>query len=135
MSKHEAMDPNDFHHVSMHRGCRIGWNMENDSNASPRLPQHQGHSGHVMSHLSCLNDNVTLTMSETKSEDVVLGSPQTKLSILVSTMRDEGCSEKLIKDTCNAYVILTSLRSTSDQNAMEELACLEIVALEKLCGC
>ena len=90
VSKHEAMDPNDFHHVSMHRGCKIELNMETGNNATPRLPQNRGHSGHVMSHLSCLNDNVTLTMSETKPEHVVLSSPQTKLSILVSTMRDEG---------------------------------------------
>ena len=46
-------------------------------------------------------------------------------------MRDGGCSEKLIRDTRNANVILNRLKSTSDKSAMEELACLDIVALER----
>ena len=46
-------------------------------------------------------------------------------------MREEGCSEKLIKDTRSAFVILSRLKSTSDPGAMEELAGLSIVALEK----
>ena len=37
----------------------------------------------------------------------------------------------MIKDTRSAFVILSRLKSTSDPGAMEELACLSIVALER----
>ena len=125
------MDPGDFHHVSVTRGYRIDWDSETGSNAAPRLPRNRGHSEHTMSHLSCLDDNVTLSVPDTKPQEVVLGSSETKLSILVSTMVEDGCSERLIKDTRSAFMILSRLKSTSDPGAMKELAGLSIVALEK----
>ena len=97
------MGPGDFHHVSLTRAYTLDWDSETGSNATPRLPQNRGHSGHTMLHLSCLNDNVILSVPDTKPQKVVLGSSETKLSILVSTMRDEGCCEKLIKDTRSAF--------------------------------
>ena len=52
-----------------------------------------------MTHLSCMHDNVILLVPQTKPQDVELGSTETTLSALVSTMRDEKCSEKMIEDT------------------------------------
>ena len=102
---------------------------------TPGLPQCEGHSGYKMSHLSCLDDNATLLVPDTKPQEVVLGSPETKLSTLVSTMREEKCSEKMIKDTRSAFMILSRLKSTTDPDAMEELSVLSIAALDKPCGC
>ena len=89
--------------------------------ATPGLPQSEGHSGYKMSHLSCLDKNVTLLVPDTKPQEVVLGSPETKFSTLVSTMREEKCFEKMIEDTRSAFMILSRLKSTTDPDAMEEL--------------
>ena len=121
MNHHEAIDPSDFHHVSVARGGKIKWNSQPQNNATPGLPQSEGHSGYAMSHLSCLDDNVTLLVPDTKPQEVVLGSSETKLSTLVSTMREEKCSEKFIKETRSAFIILSRLKSTTNPNAMEEL--------------
>ena len=125
------MDPGDFHHVSVARGCRIDWDSRTQNNAIPGLPQSGGHAGYKMSHLSCLDDNVTVLVPDTKPQEVVLGSSKTKLSTLVSTMREEKCSEKMIEDTRSAFMILSRLKSTTDPDAMEELSVLSIDALEK----
>ena len=121
MNNHEAFGPSDFHHASVARGGEIKWSLQTQNNASPGLPQSEGHSGYTMSHLSCLDDNVTLLVPHTKPQEVVLGSPETKLSTLVSTMREEKCSETLIKDTRSAFIILSRLKSTTDPDAMDEL--------------
>ena len=60
-----------------------------------------------------------------------MGSPETKLSTLVSTMREEKCIEKMIEDTRSAFMILSRLKSTTDPDAMDELSVLSIAALEK----
>ena len=46
-------------------------------------------------------------------------------------MREEKCSEKMIKDTRAASIILSRLKSTTDPDAMEELSVLSIAALER----
>ena len=74
-----------------------------------------------MTHLSWLDDNVTLLMPETKPQEVELGSSETKLSTLVSTMREEKCSEKIIEDTRSAFMIMSRLKSPTDSDALEEL--------------
>ena len=84
-----------------------------------------------MTHLSCLDDNVTLLVPETKPQDVELGSTETKLSTLVSTMREEKCSENMIEDTRSAFMILSRLKSPTDSDALEYLSVLSVEALEK----
>ena len=66
------MDPEDVHHVSAARGCRIAWNSQTRNNATPGLRQSGGHSGYKMTHLSCLDDNATLLEPETKPQEVEL---------------------------------------------------------------
>ena len=68
---HEAIDPGDFHHVSVARGGKINWNSQTRNNATPGLLQSEGHSGYKMSHLSCLDNNVTLLVPDTKPQEVV----------------------------------------------------------------
>ena len=120
LNKHEIVDPGDFHHVSVARGCRIAWSSQTRSNAIPGLPQSGGHSGYKMTHLSCLDGNVTLLVPETKPQEVELGSSETKLSTLVSTTR-EKCSEKLIEETRSAFMIMSRLKSPTDSDALESL--------------
>ena len=66
MNHHEAIDPSDFHHVSAARGGKIKWNSQLQNNPIPGLPQSEGHFGYAVSHLSCLDDNVTLLVPDTK---------------------------------------------------------------------
>ena len=131
IKKHEAVDPQEFQNVSINRVVEIVWDSKTGDNANPVSPRHRGHSGFPMSRLSCLNDNVTLQVPETEPQEVVLGSSETKLSTLVSDMREEKCSEKLIEDTRTAFMIMTRLKSTTDPDAMAELASLSITALER----
>ena len=105
LNKHEDVDPGDIHHVSVARGCRIEWDSQPRIHTTPRLHQSGDHSEYEMTHLSCMDDNVTLLVPETKPQDVDLGSTDIKLSILVSTMREEKWFEKMIEPTRSAFMI------------------------------
>ena len=72
-----------------------------------------------------------LLVPETKPQDVELGSTETKLSILVSIMREEKCSEKRIDDTRSAFMRLSKLKSPTDPKALEDLSVLSVEALEE----
>ena len=87
MSDHDAVDRTQFYHVSVLRGCKLPWTSSRVLAVSRRdAPQ--------FAHLSCLDDNATLDFSDTRPEDVVLGSPQSKLTTLVEKMRDERLLRK-----------------------------------------
>ena len=117
--------------MSVARGGKINWNSQTQNNATPGLPQSEGHPGYKMSHLPCLDDNVTLLVPDAKPQEVVLGSSETKLSTLVSTMREEKCSEKMIEDTHSAFMVLSRLKSTTDPRCNGRVVSLEYCRFEE----
>ena len=100
----------------------------------PRLPQRRDRSDHDFQHLSCLDNSMTLQVpqdAETRPREIELGLAETKLTTLVSRMREEQCSEKLVSETREAYMILSRLEKPTDAEAQESLCKLSSESLEK----
>ena len=60
--------------------------------------------------------------AETRPREIELGSAETKLTILVSRMGEEQCSEKLISETREAYLVLCRVEKPTDAEAQETLS-------------
>ena len=89
LNEHAPADPADCYHTSVARGCAIDWDSVFRDNATPCLPQSRNRSDHALTHLSCMDDNVTLHVPETRPQEIELGSAETKLNMLLSTMNNE----------------------------------------------